>query len=138
MSDDVRAITGKRALSERPLFSPPQARDLADLFRVLASDTRLRLLHALERDREACVGDLASALGMSAQAISNQLQRLADRRIVAARRDGTRIFYRVIDPCVNGLLELGICLAEEISAGRAVSSPPSHGSTADGVDHEAR
>ena len=47
------------------------------------------------------------------QAVSNQLQRLADRRIVAARRDGARIYYRIADPCVTGLLDLGLCLLEE-------------------------
>lgn len=50
---------------------------------------------------------------MGPQAISNQLQRLADRRIVAARREGNRILYRVIDPCLPALLDLGLCLTEE-------------------------
>jgi DNA-binding transcriptional ArsR family regulator len=58
-------------------------------------------------------GDLAAAIGMRPQAVSNQLQRLLDRRILASRRDGTRIFYRIADPCVPGLLDLGWCLVEE-------------------------
>jgi hypothetical protein len=45
--------------------------------------------------------------------VSNQLQRLTDRRIVAARRDGARIYYPIGDPCVIGLLHLGLCLLEE-------------------------
>jgi DNA-binding transcriptional ArsR family regulator len=116
MAKTLGEITGKRALSKRPLFSPSEAGELADLFRILANDTRLRLLHALERGGEVSVSELAAALGMSPQAVSNQLQRLADKGIVAARRVRTRIYYRVIDPCVNGLLELGICLAEETAS----------------------
>ncbi len=27
-----------------------------------------------------------------------------------ARRDGNRMYYRLIDPCVGGLIELGLCL----------------------------
>ena len=50
---------------------------------------------------------------MSIQAVSNQLQRLTDQRIVASRRHGTQAFYRVIDTCVGGLLELGMCLIEQ-------------------------
>jgi DNA-binding transcriptional ArsR family regulator len=80
---------------------------------MLANDTRLRLLHALERAGELCVNDLAAELGLKPQAVSNQLQRLADRRIVAARREGTRLYYRIADPCVTGLLDLGLCLLEE-------------------------
>ncbi len=104
---------GKPPLAERPLLAPEQARALADLYQVLANDTRLRLLHALARTGELCVSDLAIAVGMRPQAVSNQLQRLLDRRILATRRDGTRIFYRIADACVPSLLDLGWCLVEE-------------------------
>jgi ArsR family transcriptional regulator, lead/cadmium/zinc/bismuth-responsive transcriptional repressor len=73
----------------------------------------LRLLHALERAGELCVTDLAAEVGLRPQAVSNQLQRLTDRRIVAARRAGARIYYRIADPRVTGLLDLGLCLLEE-------------------------
>jgi ArsR family transcriptional regulator, lead/cadmium/zinc/bismuth-responsive transcriptional repressor len=107
------AEAGKPPLSRRPLIGGVQAGELVRLFEVLASDTRLRLLHALERAGELNVGELAAALEMTPQAVSNQLRRLADRRIVASRRDGVRVYYRVADPCVAGLLDLGLCLLEE-------------------------
>jgi ArsR family transcriptional regulator, lead/cadmium/zinc/bismuth-responsive transcriptional repressor len=88
---------------------------MVGLFKVLANDSRLRLLHALERAGQLCVTDLADTVGMRPQAVSNQLQPLADRRIVAARRDGTNVYYRIADPCVNSLLDLGLCLIEETS-----------------------
>ena len=61
------------ALKDRSLLSPIQAGGLAAVFKVLANDTRLRLLHALVRDEELCVSQLAKSLGMKPQAISNQL-----------------------------------------------------------------
>lgn len=54
----------KPALKQRPLLSPIQAGGLAAVFKVLANDTRLRLLHAIVRADEVCVTDLAAALGM--------------------------------------------------------------------------
>jgi DNA-binding transcriptional ArsR family regulator len=106
-------LAGKPALGQRPLLDAHQAVELVRLYEVLANDTRLRLLHALERAGELCVSDLAAAVGLRPQAVSNQLQRLADRRIVATRREGARIYYRIADPCVTGLLDLGLCLLEE-------------------------
>lgn len=100
-------------LNERALMSPIQAGGLAAVFKVLANDTRLRLLHALVRANELCVTDLAASLGMKAQAVSNQLQRLSDLGILASRRDGTNIHYRLVDRCVSGLLDQGWCLMEE-------------------------
>lgn len=101
------------ALGERALIDAPAASELEGLFKVLANENRLRLLHALERAGELPVGELADAVGMSVQAVSNQLQRLVDQKILIARRDGNHIRYRIIDPCVTGLLDLGLCLVEE-------------------------
>lgn len=98
------------ALAQRPLLSSPEVDQLARLFRVLASDTRLSILHAIAREGEASVTDIANAVDASSQGVSNHLQRMADQQIVATRRDGNRIYYRLIDPCVGGLIELGLCL----------------------------
>lgn len=109
----------KPALRERPLLGGAESRRLMGVFKVLANDTRLRLLHALARDGELCVSELGEALGMRPQAVSNQLQRLADQRIVGARREGNQMFYRVLDPCVMALLDRGLCLAEDRNGGAA-------------------
>ena len=103
------------SLKERPLLTPIQAGGLAAVFKVLANDTRLRLLHALVRADELCVTDLAASIGMKPQAVSNQLQRLSDLGILASRRDGNTIQYRVVDLCVRSLLDQGLCLMEEVN-----------------------
>lgn len=101
------------ALIDRPLIDDRAAFELEGLFKILANDNRLRLLHALERAGELPVGELADEVGMSVQAVSNQLQRLLDQKILTARRDGNHVRYRIIDPCVTGLLDLGLCLIDE-------------------------
>ncbi|MEQ8789026.1 MAG: metalloregulator ArsR/SmtB family transcription factor [Pirellulaceae bacterium] len=100
------------AIEQRPLIDSVQAEALMRLFKVFANDTRLRLLHALVRQGELCVTDLAEAVQLKPQAVSNQLQRLVDRGILGARREGSHVYYRVIDPCVPILLERGMCLIE--------------------------
>jgi DNA-binding transcriptional ArsR family regulator len=107
------AQAGKPALADRPLITPGQAGQLVVLFKVLGNDSRLRLLHAIHRGGEVPVGELAAAVGMKPQAVSNQLQRLADRGIVAARREGNRIYYSIADHCVPSVLDLALCLTEE-------------------------
>ena len=108
----------KSSLRLRPSMSCEQAIEVESLFEVLANDTRLRLLHEIVRLDEACTTELAEALEMKPQAVSNQLQRLQDKGIVASRRDGNNVFYRVVDNCIVILLERGLCLVEE-SAKRA-------------------
>lgn len=115
---DARSCSPKPSLEKRDLLSIGQASDLEDLFKVLANDTRLRLLHALVRANELCVGDLCEELGMKPQAISNQLQRLLDRRILASRREGNQIHYRIVDPCIPALIDQGLCLIEDQADGK--------------------
>ena len=102
------------------------------LFKVLANDTRLRLIHALVRSGEVGVTELSEAVGMTPQAVSNQLQRLVDRGILGSRREGTSIRYRIIDPCVPALLDQGLCLTEDAESRRPVV-PTATGSPSPGA-----
>ena len=112
---DLAAVCdpAKPALAERALLDPEEASGLERTFKLLANDSRLRIVHALARAGELCVSDLSEEVGMSAQAVSNQLQRLVDRSVVAPRREGNRVYYRIADPCLPALLELAWCLTEE-------------------------
>lgn len=107
-TDSVQVIPP--ALAERPLLGDPEVEELSRLFAILANDTRLRILHAIARSGESAVSDIAESVGASVQGVSNHLQRLADQNIVATRREGNRVHYRLIDPCVGGVMELGLCL----------------------------
>lgn len=108
----------KPALQHRALIGPEQAAELMGLFKALANDTRLRMLHALARSEKLSVTQLADALGMKPQAVSNQLQRLLDRGILGFRRNGSNVYYRIVDPCVTALLDQGLCLTEDARARR--------------------
>lgn len=112
----LNACLPKPLLKDRALLSSEQAIALAAVFKVLANDTRLRLLHALVREGEMGVMELANLLAMKPQAISNQLTRLADRGILGYRRNGNNIYYRIVDPCVIELLDHGRCLSEDAKA----------------------
>jgi ArsR family transcriptional regulator, lead/cadmium/zinc/bismuth-responsive transcriptional repressor len=131
-----RAITVERQcrpkprLSARPLLSGAQATDLERVFKVLANATRLRLLHALARRSGLSVTDLAETVGMKPQAVSNQLQRLVDKGILANIRSGINIHYRIVDPCIMDLLDQGLCLTEDTWERRSTMSARSRRVTA--------
>lgn len=108
----------KPPLGERSILGPEEARRLKALFQILASDTRLRILHALVVTPEMSPSEIAAALAMKSQAVSNQLQRLVDRGILDSRRNGNQVYYRIVDPCVPQLLDYGLCLAEDAETRR--------------------
>jgi ArsR family transcriptional regulator, arsenate/arsenite/antimonite-responsive transcriptional repressor len=67
------------------------------LFRALADPTRLRLLNLIA-DREICVCFFVEILGLSQPKISRHLAYLRRAGIVAARRQGRWIHYRLVVP----------------------------------------
>lgn len=86
----------------------PIPEDLAELiagrFRAIGEPTRVRLLDRL-RDGEASVNELADQLGATQQNVSKHLAVLAGMRIVARRKVGNRVYYRIVDEGVLGLCE---------------------------------
>jgi ArsR family transcriptional regulator, arsenate/arsenite/antimonite-responsive transcriptional repressor len=71
--------------------------DLEALFRALADPTRLRILN-LMRDQEVCVCYFVEILRTSQPKISRHLAYLRRAGIVAARRSGTWMHYRIVAP----------------------------------------
>jgi DNA-binding transcriptional ArsR family regulator len=101
------------SLSELPLLNAQKAAELAAVFETLANDTRLRALNVIAQSIEASPTELAEKVGMKPQAISNQLKRLSDRRIIERRRKGNQVYYRIVDPCVIDRLERGLWLTQD-------------------------
>ena len=68
---------------------------LADLLAMAGNGTRLKMLFLLVQGGELCVCDLADVLSMTVSAVSHQLRKLRDRKVIQSRRDGPTIYYRL-------------------------------------------
>jgi ArsR family transcriptional regulator len=75
--------------------------DLAFLFAALSDRTRLRLLN-LMNGREVCVCYFVEILGQSQPKVSRHLAYLRRAGIVAARREGKWMHYRIVVPSHSG------------------------------------
>lgn len=81
--------------------------DLADLFKVFADSTRMRIMYRLLAGRMN-VGDIAQALDMSQSAISHQLKYLKDVNLVKSKRDGKSMLYYLSDDHVKTIIQTGL------------------------------
>ena len=85
-----------------------RADEVAETFALFADSSRARILHALTLADELCVCDLALLLGMSQSALSHQLRLLRARRVVARRKAGRMMYYRLADDHVRHVLADGL------------------------------
>ena len=81
--------------------------DLAELFRMFADSTRVKILYVLF-EKELCVGDIGAALGMTQSAISHQLRVLKQAKLVKFRRDGKTLYYSLADDHVRTIIGMGM------------------------------
>ncbi|PMR73177.1 ArsR/SmtB family transcription factor [Billgrantia endophytica] len=75
------------------------------LLRALAHEDRLLLLCQLSQE-ELCVSDLEARLGIHQPSLSQQLGVLRKQGLVATRREGKHIFYRIADGKALALLQV--------------------------------
>ena len=77
---------------------------VVSFFKVLADDTRIRILYAL-KEQEMCAGDIAVFLDMTKSAVSHQLAVMRKMHQVRARREGKNVFYSLDDQHIVDIME---------------------------------
>ncbi len=80
--------------------------DLAELFKMFADSTRIKILYDLF-DGEKNVSEITEDLDMTQSAVSHQLKILKTSRLIAARREGKSIYYSLADDHVKTIIAMG-------------------------------
>ena len=79
------------------------AERVADVLKALAHPVRLQIVALLEHE-EMCVGQIVEAMGGAQAVTSQQLGLMKNKGVLASRREGTKVFYRIANPNVIQLL----------------------------------
>ena len=86
---------------------------LTELFKSFGDGTRMKILYALSLS-DMCVCAIAELLEMEQSAISHQLKKLREAKLVTSRREGRTIYYMLDDDHVRELVAVGFAhLTEE-------------------------
>ena len=92
---------------------------VARRFKALGEPARLELLAALQQG-ERSVSQLVEGTGRGQPNVSQHLKELVNAGLVAARREGTRAYYRIADPFVSRICD-AVCRSVRGGAGDARS-----------------
>ena len=103
----------------------PVFESAAELFGLLASPMRLRILRVL-CETEQSVGDIVEQTGAAQSNVSQHLALLYRHRVVARRREGSQIYYRVANEVVIELCRT-VCTQFAIEQLVAVDAMPARG-----------
>lgn len=93
--------------------SDEQVELAVEVFSMLADVTRVKILLAL-REGEHSVGDIAAAVHKPTPGVSQHLAKLRLARMVVARHEGTRVYYRLADDHASELVAVAMHQAEHM------------------------
>ena len=118
--------------SQGEVLPADQVELAAEMFRMLADGTRIRLLWAL-LEAELSVNELAAAAGKPGPSVSQHLAKLRMARMVRTRREGNQVFYRLENDHVANLVRDAVHNAEHASDG----IPSHHRGAATSISEDA-
>lgn len=95
------ATAAKSKKAMRELES--RAGEAAELLKLLANDQRLIILCRLS-DEELSVSQLGEYVNLAQSALSQHLAKLRAQGLVATRREGQNIYYRLANPTAKKLV----------------------------------
>ena len=93
-------------MSEQKLIrsiDPEVLHKAADVIKVVGHPDRLRILETLE-DGEKSVGEIQELLDLPQAIVSQHLAKMRGWGIVEPRRDGIHVYYRILEPKVQHIL----------------------------------
>ncbi len=99
----IRQATGRAGAASAIAELQHRSHEAASLLKALANPHRLMLLCHLP-GAECSVADLGQITGIAQPSLSQQLGVLRNERLVAARREGKSVLYRVTSPAMRALL----------------------------------
>lgn len=88
---------------QSPELDEGKTAELADMFRLMGDNSRLRIILACLGD-PVCVGDIADQLELSSSLVSHHLRLLRAARVLRAQRQGKQVFYSVADEHIRCVL----------------------------------
>ncbi|MDO4384130.1 MAG: metalloregulator ArsR/SmtB family transcription factor [Eubacteriales bacterium] len=83
-----------------------ELQDLADLFKMFADSTRIKILVDLSGG-EKNVTEICEDLEMNQSAVSHQLKILRNAKLLTARREGKSMYYSLADDHVSTIIAMG-------------------------------
>ncbi|MFT8362551.1 MAG: metalloregulator ArsR/SmtB family transcription factor [Sporolactobacillus sp.] len=103
---EVTCIHKDKVMRVRKSLEKSNFSEIADLFKILADQTRITIVRALALEEELCVCDVCAIVGCSKATASHHLRLLKKIGFAQSRKDGKFVYYSLVDEYVQQLVQL--------------------------------
>ncbi|MBT2636781.1 helix-turn-helix transcriptional regulator [Bacillus sp. ISL-45] len=108
--DEGKVSRVKNSLSQQNTMA------VAQIFKALADDTRIKIAFSLSEEDELCVCDVANIVGCSTATASHHLRLLRNLGLAKYRKEGKLVFYSLDDEHVKQLIQVAFAHQKEVQS----------------------
>ncbi|WP_026584000.1 ArsR/SmtB family transcription factor [Bacillus sp. J33] len=87
---------------------------VAQIFKALSDDTRVKIAFSLCEEEELCVCDVANIVGSTTATASHHLRLLRNMGLAKYRKEGKLVFYSLDDDHVKQLIQIAFAHQKEV------------------------
>lgn len=92
-------------IKQNQKLDPQAIQQAAAMLKCIGHPIRLKIIELLDREGEQNVTAIYEALGIEQAVASQHLNLMRDKRILASRREGVNVFYRIDDARVTQVID---------------------------------
>ncbi|MBG9810136.1 ArsR family transcriptional regulator [Bacillus endophyticus] len=101
---DIYCYNEEKVNSIKPFIDTEEIQGVTKILKVLADETRMKIVLALYKGEELCVCDVANIVGSTMATASHHLRLLRNMGISNYRKEGKLVFYSLNDKHINQLI----------------------------------
>lgn len=102
---DIYCYNEEKVNRIKPLIDTEEIQHVTKTLKVLADETRMKIVLALYKGEELCVCDIANIVGATVATSSHHLRLLRNMGIASSRKEGKLVFYSLNDEDIYQLIE---------------------------------
>ncbi|MEH7886934.1 metalloregulator ArsR/SmtB family transcription factor [Bacillus sp. JJ1609] len=111
---EVTCVDDEKVRRVKESVSHQNTSDVAQIFKALSDDTRIKIAFSLCEEEELCVCDVANIVGCTTATASHHLRLLRNMGLAKYRKEGKLVFYSLDDDHVKQLIKIAFTHQKEV------------------------
>ena len=111
---EVTCVDEEKVRRVKESVSHQNTSAVAQIFKALSDDTRVKIAFSLCEEEELCVCDVANIVGCTTATASHHLRLLRNMGLAKYRKDGKLVFYSLDDDHVKQLIQIAFTHQKEV------------------------
>ncbi len=111
---EITCVDEEKVMNVKNILEEQKPMEVANIFKALSDETRIKIAYSLSIENELCVCDVANIIGSSTATASHHLRLLKNIGLAKYRKEGKLVYYSLDDNHVKELIQIAFAHQKEV------------------------